>query len=72
MKKVYVAKNVSLEYGVFQTILGFAEGRRYTFSKALNEIIRQWDEISVHFMKIKAEKQIEEIKKAKVVKNDAS
>jgi len=73
-KKMYVAKNVSMELKNFHTIYDYAEGKKLNFSAALNKIVSEWDDLSVEINKWKeklnkkaADLEVEQLKKAKVV-----
>lgn len=67
-------KNVSLKAGTIEIISGFMNKTKKNFSETLNIIVRQWDEFSVMFMKMKQDSEIQkeighfdEIKEAKAI-----
>jgi len=69
---VYFGKNVSFKAANIEIIQGFQHKTRKNFSQTLNIIIEQWDKFSIEIQKfqekLKIEKQVKDIKKAKVIK----
>ena len=65
---MYFGKNVSFMASNFQIVQGYMNRTRRNFSATLNIIIEQWDEFSLMIQKMKDQKHLENISKAKVVK----
>jgi hypothetical protein len=69
------SKNVTLSKGSIEIIEGYQNRTRSNFSDTLDQIIKDWDKISVQLMRIKrveaekeAEAKIQELKQAEIVK----
>ena len=71
-REFFVGKNVTLSLKNVEIIRGYMNKTRRNFSKTLNIIIQQWDSISLEIMKIQEKKGIDNVLKAKVIKEDLS
>jgi len=75
MKKqseIKVGKNVTLTIGAIEIVNGYTNRTKRNFSQTMDIIIKQWDKISIEFKKLKQDieeqKKVEDLKKAKVIK----
>lgn len=67
-----VGKNITLDLDTIAIVQGYQNKTKQNFSRTVNKIIKEWDEISLYLIKLRAEKKEKDILNAKVVKPNDS
>jgi len=68
--ETYVGKNVSLKLKNLGVVAGYQNKTRRNFSRTLNIIIEEWDKFSLELQKLKEKQHLDNVRNAKVLKND--
>lgn len=67
-KYMAIGKNVSLNTKTFGIVAGYMNKTRLSFSKTLNLILLEWDELTLEIQRIKRDRELMGVKNAKTIK----
>jgi hypothetical protein len=59
-KEQHYSKNVTLSIDAIEVINGYCNRTKQNFSKTLDIIVKEWDNVSVQLERIKRDKEIKE------------